>query len=97
MEILIGGDSVSSSINRVDPEMSLPIFSRAFCPPKLLALVDNDIALLLYPMQEGKGENGDGGDGWHDTSVFAMTLSQYVSFRDKVPLPGEIGRAPTLT
>ena len=79
-----------------DPGRSLPIFLRA-SRPQTLALVDSNVVLLLYPMEEGKGENEDGGDGWHDTSVFVTTLFRYISFRDKVPLPGEIGRAPTLT
>ena len=69
-------------------------FSQELIAPKLLALVDSDVTLLLYLMEEGKGEDGD---SWHDTSVFAKTLSRYVSFRDKVLLPGEIRRTQALT
>jgi len=36
--------------------------SQELFAPKLFALVDSDVALLLYLMKEGKGENGGGGD-----------------------------------
>jgi len=46
-------------------------FSQKFLTLKLLVLVDRD-ALLLRPMEEREGEDGDGGDGWRNTSMFVM-------------------------
>ena len=58
-------------------------------------------------MEEREGEDGDGGNGYqalaiqesgcHKTSVFAMSLSQNISFRDKVLLSGIIDRTPSST
>jgi len=42
-------------------------------------------------MEEIEGEDGDGGGGWHNTSVFVMISSQNISFCNK------IGRAHALT
>jgi len=44
-----------------------------------------------------KEKDEDDGDGWHNTLVFAMILSQNISFRDKSLLPGKVGRALNLT
>jgi len=44
-----------------------------------------------------EGEDGDGGGGWRNTSVFAMILLQNIIFHDKIPLLGKIGRAHVLT
>ena len=57
-------------------------------------------------MEEREEEDGDGGNGYQasaawelgmcKTSIFAMSLSQNISFRNKVLLPGRMGRASTL-
>ena len=59
-------------------------------PPKLLVLVDCNVVLLLHPMEEGEGEDGDSGDDRRVTSIFVMTLSHNFNFRDKAPPLGEI-------
>ena len=71
-------------------------FSQKFLTLKLLVLVDSD-ALLFRPMEEREGEDGDGGDGWRNTSVFVVILSQNINFRDKIPLPGKIRKVHALT
>ena len=44
-------------------------------------------------MELRKGEDEDGGNGWHNMSVVIMSLSQYVSRCDRASLSGEIGMA----
>ena len=58
--------------------------------------------LLLRPVEEREEEDGDGGNSywalairesdWHKTSIFAMSLSQNIIFRDKAMLSGSMGR-----
>ena len=79
----------------MDPESSLLIFSKVSYL-KLLVLVDSD-ALLLHPMEEREGEDGDGGDGWRNTSVFVVILSQNINFRDKILLLWKTMMARALT
>ena len=65
------------------------------------------ILLLLRLVDESEGEDGNGGtgylalviweSGWSKISVFAISLSQNISFRDKTLLLGRIGNAPTST
>ena len=86
----------SSSINRMDHRRGLLISSRVPCL-QLLVLVDSDVIVLLRPMEEREGEDRDGGGSWRNTLVFTMTLSQNISFRDKIPLSGKIGKVYALT
>jgi len=48
-------------------------------------------------MEEREGEDEDGGDGWCNTLIFTMILSQNISFHDKILLPGKIGMTHALT
>ena len=61
---------------------------------------------LLCSVEEKEEEDGDDGNGcralaawesdWRKTSVFAISLSQNISFRNKVLLQGRMGWAPIL-
>ena len=62
IEILIQGSSASTSINREDPESGRSIFSKTLLPSIFLALIDCSV-VLLPPIEEGEGEDGDDGDG----------------------------------
>jgi len=70
------------------------LYSQEFLAPKLLVLVDTNV--FLRSMEEREGEDGGGGD-WRNTSIFLMILSQNISFCDKIPLPGKIGKVHVLT
>ena len=59
--------------------------SQEYFSPKLLVLLDCDV---LRPMEEGEGEDGNGGHGGRVTSIFMMTLSCHFSFHDKALLSG---------
>ena len=93
----MGDDPVFSYINRVGHERSLPFFSRVPYPPKLLVLVYSDGVLLLRPIEESEGEDRNGKGSWCNTSVFTLSLSQNISFHDKIQLPGKIGKVHALT
>ena len=70
---------------------------------KFLVPMGCNVFLLLYPVEEREGENGDGGNrcqapaAWESSrrkiSVFVMSLLQNISFRDKALLLGMMGRA----
>ena len=64
--------------------------SQEFFPHKLFILVDCDIILLLCLMEEGEGEDVDGGHGGRVTSVFVMNLSRHFNFCNKAPPSGKI-------
>ena len=80
----------------MDPGRSLSS-SQEFLTPKPLVRVDSDVILILRLMEEREGEDGDGENGWRNTSVFAMILSQNISFHDKILLSGKIERVHALT
>ena len=48
-------------------------------------------------MEEKEGDDGDDGSGWRNISVFVMSLSQNISFRDETLLSGRIYWTLTLT
>ena len=62
----------------------LIFFSEKIIAPKLFALVSCHVILLLRPMEEREGEDGDGGNccwalavheyGWRKTLVYTMSL-----------------------
>ena len=61
-------------------------------------LVDSNVVLLfLRPIEEREGKDEDGGGGCCDISVFVIILWKNISFRDKIQLPGKIGKVHTLT
>jgi len=53
--------------------------------------------VFLHQVELRKGEDEDGGNGWHNMSVIMMSLSQYVSCCDRALLSGKIGRTSTPT
>ena len=84
---------------------NLPILKKLLYS-KFLVLVGCNIFLLLCLVEEREGDDGDDGNGCRTSAawkpgrrkilVFAMSLSQNINFRDKVLLPGRMGRASTL-
>ena len=96
------------SISRVEP-YGKKYLSSSLKNPCFQILCSGGLSchLLLRPVEEREGEDDDGGNscqvlavresGWRKTSVFAMSLSQNISFRDKALLSRRIGKAPAST
>jgi len=84
--------------------LEILIFSEKSLLP--IALVGCHI-VLLCSAEEREGEDGDDGNDcraiaawksdWRKTSVFTMSLLQYISFRDKALLPGREDWASNLS
>ena len=85
----------------------LVFFSEKILASKLFALLGCHVVLLLCSVKERKGHDGDGEmvcrafviqeSSWRKTLVFAMSMSQNISFHDKALLSGRIGRASAST
>jgi len=71
LKFRIQGGSSFASINKEDPGSGRSIFSRTLLPFIFLALIDCSVILLLRPIEEGEGYDGDDGDSGRFASAFA--------------------------